>query len=652
MGDSSEMTVEFLRARLLSERSISKSARQRADQLAKRVLELEELLKLVTLQRNKAEKATSEVLAVLENHGISDISEVIDSSSDQEVVGNKSLEVKDDRKEDVGLTVSSPMRTKVESSGSGPGESPLTGRRFSWKSCSSSPNSLENAKFFGEGRRSSSIASNGGLSTRHHLGKSRRQMKQRKMRSAEVEVKVEPLLCDARENVVVSNSGEVSNSITDIPHFMEEGRQIEDVKVYVESLVQDSLDYQRKNANDISSIDGIERNAEMERALEHQARLIGQYEAQENAQREWEDKFKENNCHNPDSIEHGNQSDITEERDGIREEALEVAGTVDSREQEGESRKQQVHYNGETATKDFTEKPVIEKIPDGFPPYQHNDSECSHERKQMSSAALEPQNSSPGFSIPSQDNPEARPSERRKQERLEENAILSANCWPLQHQAALLSSIHVNKRSDKGESSQSAIQGTHRETPSSVGGVLDALQQAKLSIKHKLDRRGSSTGGRPVMRSAGSPMSAITAGNFVEIPVGSAGLSRVPTRSEYEALTKPNRIIHNPDFGSSLARYYPGSAVGSNVDGRHMSNTYPGRSSVNSAYRPPLDPYIGKVVGLPSSTFLYPSYIDLMPRMSSKGELSRLDPSMGLGMAAEDHYLDYNARLRSDMYKR
>lgn len=35
--DTTAMTIEFLRARLLSERSVSKSARQRADELAKRV---------------------------------------------------------------------------------------------------------------------------------------------------------------------------------------------------------------------------------------------------------------------------------------------------------------------------------------------------------------------------------------------------------------------------------------------------------------------------------------------------------------------------------------------------------------------------------------------------------------------------------------
>ncbi|RYR25813.1 hypothetical protein Ahy_B02g059805 isoform A [Arachis hypogaea] len=36
MEDSSAMTIEFLRARLLSERSISRSARQRAEELAEK----------------------------------------------------------------------------------------------------------------------------------------------------------------------------------------------------------------------------------------------------------------------------------------------------------------------------------------------------------------------------------------------------------------------------------------------------------------------------------------------------------------------------------------------------------------------------------------------------------------------------------------
>jgi hypothetical protein len=37
MADSTAMTVDFLRARLLSERSVSRAAKERAEELAKRV---------------------------------------------------------------------------------------------------------------------------------------------------------------------------------------------------------------------------------------------------------------------------------------------------------------------------------------------------------------------------------------------------------------------------------------------------------------------------------------------------------------------------------------------------------------------------------------------------------------------------------------
>lgn len=40
---------------------------------------------------------------------------------------------------------------------------------------------------------------------------------------------------------------------------------------------------------------GIDRYGDMERALEQQAQLIGRFEAEENAQREWEEKYRENN---------------------------------------------------------------------------------------------------------------------------------------------------------------------------------------------------------------------------------------------------------------------------------------------------------------------------------------------------------------------
>ncbi|MCO5606845.1 hypothetical protein L7F22_061036 [Adiantum nelumboides] len=60
--DQSAMTIEFLRARLLAERSISKAAHQRAQQLASKVTELEQRVKLEASMRQMSEELRQEVL--------------------------------------------------------------------------------------------------------------------------------------------------------------------------------------------------------------------------------------------------------------------------------------------------------------------------------------------------------------------------------------------------------------------------------------------------------------------------------------------------------------------------------------------------------------------------------------------------------------
>ncbi|KAJ0253543.1 hypothetical protein HA466_0112140 [Hirschfeldia incana] len=103
--DPTSMTIEFLRARLLAERAVSKSARAKLDGLADKVAELEEQLKIVSLQRKKAEQATADVLAILAENGFNDVSDGYDSSSDQESysqtssVSGKSLSWKGRRRE-------------------------------------------------------------------------------------------------------------------------------------------------------------------------------------------------------------------------------------------------------------------------------------------------------------------------------------------------------------------------------------------------------------------------------------------------------------------------------------------------------------------------------------------------------------------------
>lgn len=61
--DQAAMTIEFLRARLLSERSISKAARQRTQHLAKKVSELEQRVESEIQLRKKLQEARWEILS-------------------------------------------------------------------------------------------------------------------------------------------------------------------------------------------------------------------------------------------------------------------------------------------------------------------------------------------------------------------------------------------------------------------------------------------------------------------------------------------------------------------------------------------------------------------------------------------------------------
>lgn len=85
----------------------------------------------------------------------------------------------------------------------------------------------------------------------------------------------------------VSFSRDVSNS------FDGESNNVDSGKKPVDNPILESESGSQK-------IDGRyitvhEREIDMESALQHQAQLIGQYEEEEKAQREWEEKFRESN---------------------------------------------------------------------------------------------------------------------------------------------------------------------------------------------------------------------------------------------------------------------------------------------------------------------------------------------------------------------
>ncbi|XP_073297563.1 uncharacterized protein [Primulina huaijiensis] len=303
--DSRAMTIKFLRARLLSERSVSKTAMQRAEELSKRVMELEEQLKFMSIQRNKAEKAMADILAILENHGISDMPEGFDSNSDQDgtlqdfrtdqPMLRETSTKNEARKNEMGAYYSS----EIESS-------PSTGKSLTWKTTKDSQYSLEKKKQVDSFSRRTSFALNG--SSARRTVKSCRRIRRRETRA------VEEFQNDGPAKA--SFSIDVSNSFDGETDALGDSNNLDSGEKPVDNLMLESESGSQKINGRYITVH--ERDKDMESALQHQAQLIGQYEEEEKAQREWEEKFRESNSCEQDSGDPGNHSDVTEERNDIK----------------------------------------------------------------------------------------------------------------------------------------------------------------------------------------------------------------------------------------------------------------------------------------------------------------------------------------------
>ncbi|CAN4126468.1 unnamed protein product [Withania somnifera] len=285
--------------RLLAERSASRTARQRADELTQRVSELEEQLKVVSMQRKKAEKATEAVLSILESHD--NVSEEFSSGSDQETILSDS---KDAEKKTEGGEISSTAKEKEDDadtiSSSEIAYSPSTVRSLSWKSGKSSSHSLERRKYTDSNRRRCSNFSSIDISSPKWAGKSYRRIRRRDTRSAS----------DKLQNSSAEYSSEaLPSSANDEPQSLAVGAGNSDAndQVHVSASAVSGNGRQADKSDEDRQI-----------ALHQQAQLIGKYEAEEKSQREWEEKYRESNSYMPDSYDPENYSDVTEERDDLK----------------------------------------------------------------------------------------------------------------------------------------------------------------------------------------------------------------------------------------------------------------------------------------------------------------------------------------------
>ncbi|XP_037471652.1 uncharacterized protein LOC119345958 [Triticum dicoccoides] len=294
------MTIDFLRARLLSERSVSRAAKDRADQLANRVAELEEQLRAVTAQRREAERAAAEVLAILDSQGFTDAA---DSGSDDDGAGG---------------TPEAPGHGSVEPRGEaedalsgselgGPAGAPRPGG-LSWKGRAASP---------GADRRHPHLKARQ-LRQRHGHGHRRSYFY---LLAADSSPKYQPgqscRKIRRKEPRLHTEGGDGKGNAA-------EGLEEDQIK-------SDCTDEQHDLDGEVGQ-DGrgscggseYEKGGEMERVLENQAALIGQYEAQENAQREWEKKFNGSRDSNLDDVGRDNKLNQNEKAWGQRGRAAQI----------------------------------------------------------------------------------------------------------------------------------------------------------------------------------------------------------------------------------------------------------------------------------------------------------------------------------------
>ncbi|KAF8107435.1 hypothetical protein N665_0122s0073 [Sinapis alba] len=266
--DHTSMTIEFLRARLLAERAVSKSARAKLDGLSDKVAELEEELKIVSLQRKKAEQATGDVLAILEEHGFLDVSsDAFDSTSDQESYSQTTTSV--------------------------------SAKSLSWKGRRREAGSSDKNKE-SRNRRQRGFVSAYISSPRHRQGRSCRQIKRSESRTVSEDHKrdgktvVDLQVKEACTEVLPKTSEEASPTKVDVTVTKGE-----------ESL-QCSNVLEKGNSMDTN----------LEKALRKRAQVVRSYEDMEETQKQWERKFTENKSSALDLCDVGNHSDVTDESNG------------------------------------------------------------------------------------------------------------------------------------------------------------------------------------------------------------------------------------------------------------------------------------------------------------------------------------------------
>ncbi|XP_020577069.1 uncharacterized protein LOC110022460 [Phalaenopsis equestris] len=526
MDEKTAMNVEFLRARLLSERIVSKTARQRAEMLSQRVIELEEQLRMVNIQRKKAEKAAEEVLSILETQGITCVSGLTDSSADEKnnlFTDQESSQciISEDVKDDKSLTSSRMDRSEVVDglSCSDIDGSPSVYRRLSWKSHASSLDSQEKVKTKQNRCRQRSSFAGAPKSSPRRPGKSCRKIKKSDVGSASENELQKPSLPHAHGDGVTAHSD-------DFDEKHEYPLEVSETKMNKSSL-DSSLPFRPDGRNRESENGG---NDEMERALEQQAQLITQFQAMENAQKEWEEKFNGTEMSMLDNHEPVNQINMVQNSNCSvdskvprhEDEKISVKGTSFTEDKNVARCKNCEMTNKKVNGDNFSEgaSPTSASSPGRTGPNGHDNSLSNPMYGSSSLNAIEATSKASKV-------PPLHGSNLTNKARLEPSFTKSKELYApdnrknlrgfekpvIRHEQA--HTLSIKKLTPITDEMISRPIGTN------LGCVLQSLQQAQISINHELVRRPN------------SPMKP-------NVPIDSSALFRLPSDSYPQALSGMN----------------------------------------------------------------------------------------------------------------
>ncbi|XP_068658999.1 uncharacterized protein [Aristolochia californica] len=541
MEDSAAMTIEFLRARLLSERSVSRTAKQRADQLAKRI---------VTSQRKKAGKAAAEVLAILENHGISDFSEAFDSNSDHDGFDGESKSSDNSVKEEKNCMNSKLRKDEVEDglSSSGLEASPTTGRSLSRKSGSNNQSYYEKKTFSQPRRRQSGFLSTSGSSSKQQLGRSCRQIKQRETREAQEDVR------DVSKNGLAMGMDEISNHFEGKPETSNEASPNEEEKAFLDNIDAYSPADLRVQSGSSLHENG-EKDAEMEKVLEQQAQLIVRYQAQENAQREREEKYREDNGCLVDLCEPGKQSDVTEERNTPKTGSAEHVDTIAPFQEELKPNKNEVQGSAgavDPRNLSFTpSSPIVHDLDSiHTSSFTQFGTGCQDLAPQGSQDKLGVQMQKQDWSVGN--------SSKGVGHCASKFQPLSSGTPENSARGLDISNQSFSKEESSGD--QKSHLSVVNQTPNRLDGVLETLQLAKSSLHQKLFRFPLSR--NAIITLSTTPHNQVLAMDDkthapIEIPVGCAPQFRLPTELPHGASSHTNFQRRHSDLALSLTGGFP-----------------------------------------------------------------------------------------------